>query len=133
METSNLELFLRRLGLSPMAVPLSGKYGRGKYAWIDAEDWPKVAGYTWNVVQTPRSDGTYGLKVQRSKGRSEPTGKYITMSAQIMGRLRYVYTVNGNGLDCRKANFELRLSHGRKYPGSRNLPRSLSDAGSRMR
>lgn len=84
-----------------MVIPLT----RGYEAIIDAEDWPLVRPFSWQVV-TP---GRYAYAVSSFRdglGSDAPCRKfYLHHLIADEARAPIRRPLNKNALDCRKANF----------------------------
>lgn len=82
--------------MKPAKIPLSGKYGKGKYAIVDVEDVEKIALYKWHV-----SDNGYVLNRNH--------GKTIRIHRLIMNTPEGMDTdhINHNKLDNRKSNLRI--------------------------
>lgn len=83
-------------------IPLSGKYGKGKFALVDDEDFERVSQHRWHC--RPCANTEYAL----SSIRQPQTHKFVKVhlhrfildaqSGQIVDH------INGNGLDDRRSN-----------------------------
>lgn len=82
--------------MKPAKIPLSGKYGKGKYTLVDVEDVEKVASYKWHV-----SDNGYVI--------NRTHGKTVRIHRLIMNTPKYMDTdhINHNKLDNRKTNLRI--------------------------
>jgi len=81
-------------------IPLIGKYGTGKVALVDDDDFERLSKYRWCV----------DLIGVNSKGTCHAVGyvdgKTTAMHTAIMGRVpgMVIHHINGDGLDNRKEN-----------------------------
>lgn len=84
-----------------MMVPLT----QGKYAAIDEDDAPKIAGYRWNANRN-RGDLWYARTEIREPGKKP---KYIGMHRIIIGAKpnQLVDHIDGDGLNNRRANLRI--------------------------
>ncbi|MFC1634761.1 AP2 domain-containing protein [Planctomycetota bacterium] len=80
---------------TPRLIPLT----RGKFAIVDAEDYPRLSRYTWFAEGTPKNC----YAVRKSGGKS------IKMHREIMHAPDHLVVdhINHDGLDNRKANLRL--------------------------
>lgn len=88
-----------------MCKAITFPLGKGKDAIIDADDWPLVSRYRWGAVgPSPRGKTQY--VVTPGRGRRE---KPLYLHHLLMQPPPHIEVdhLNGNGLDCRRANMEL--------------------------
>ena len=95
-----------------MKVPLSGKYGQGKFALIDDEDAYLLVGRRVCV------DGTSGYAIVSVNNSSRTLQRYLLSPADYNV---YVDHVNHDKLDCRRSN--LRLVTPQQSTFNRRTPR----------
>jgi len=70
-----------------MQIPLGGKYGKGKYATIDAEDFDKVRGFNWLLHKkfVLKKDGSYSSYVYERVVARAPGGRTIYLHRLVKG------------------------------------------------
>lgn len=82
--------------MTPAKIPLSGKYGKGKFMLVDVEDVPKVAGIKWHLTDT-------GYAVNRTNGTNIRAHRLI-MNTPIGMDTDHI---NRDKLDNRKSNLRV--------------------------
>jgi hypothetical protein len=96
---------------------------KGLFACIDVDTAPLVQGKNWYAAKDPKSGRMYPATHSSANGE----GEFISMRTLVLGvKPTTAYAVNGNNLDCRKAN----LRNVTKAQSSwRNGPRSDNKTG----
>lgn len=119
---------LRPPGTSVRYIPLT----QGKYAIVDAEDYPALAKYKWHAQV--RKDGGMCYAV-RNSGR-----KTIMMHRQIMKPPKgmVIDHINHNGADNRRCNLRIctqaqNTRNKRRFSAGRSRYRGVSPAGDKWR
>jgi hypothetical protein len=81
-------------------IPLGGKYGLGKVALVDDEDFERLSKYHWTVDLI----GVNSKAVCHAVGHVD--GRTTMMHTVIKGRMpgMVIHHINGDGLDNRKEN-----------------------------
>jgi HNH endonuclease/AP2 domain len=85
---------------SVMKIKLHGKYGEGKYALVDAIDYPELSKYKWNGTRCG-----YAARTAIINGKP----KVILMHRQILNVPDGLVTdhINGDKLDNRRSNLRI--------------------------
>ncbi|MHC4636877.1 MAG: HNH endonuclease [Planctomycetota bacterium] len=76
--------------------------GMGKFAMVDADDYPRLAQHTWSI----KRDGTtcYAARFTVKSGRYRKEVRLMHREVFTAGKGMFVDHINGNGLDNRKVN-----------------------------
>ncbi|MDQ6906714.1 MAG: AP2 domain-containing protein [Chloroflexota bacterium] len=87
-----------------LRIPLT----RGKYALVDAEDFPRLAAYRWHAFHD-RKDGRWlAVRGERIRIEGRSVNRNVWMHREILGAPdgMPVEHLNDDGLDNRKANLQ---------------------------
>jgi len=87
-----------------LRIPLT----RGKYALVDAEDFPRLAAHSWHAFHD-RKDGRWlAVRGERIRIAGRSVNRNIWMHREILDAPAAVLVghVNGKGLDNRRANLQ---------------------------
>lgn len=81
--------------------------GKGRKAIIDAEDWPRIRdeyGALWHA----NSNGKTGVYARRQITEPDGERRYVTLQRAVLEAKQgqRVKVINGDPLDCRKANLK---------------------------
>lgn len=90
--------------MDPVRIPLS----RRKYAVVDAEDFPRLASYSWHAFHDKKDGRWLAVRGERIRRNGRSITRNVWMHREILhapaGAL--VEHLNGDGLDNRKANLQ---------------------------
>lgn len=101
----------QRSNVSPVTNKKEGvrfiDIGKGLRAVIDAEEWPRIRD-EYGVLWHANSNGSTGMYARRQVREPEGERRYVTLQRAVLDAEPHqrVKVINGDPLDCRKANLK---------------------------